>query len=531
MKSLLRMCKVSARWYSFLLGSASLLGLPSIALAQTPLTQARVETLRNRVHLIPSGRRARRARVSDLMSIGDALRTSTSARAELRFNDGSLARVGEQATFRFTPDTRNFQLSNGTVLLLIPPGQGRTTIQTPNAVTGIQGSALFVRVHCVADGFDVGQCASPVTIVGALTNNSAGAMMAFNGSGNQQQALYAGEMVIIEGDTITESLEFDLRTFYQTSGLAKGLDLDSETPPASLSDDLHDVWLEIQDALELQGNFDEYGSSEQIVVNPEIVTPAIANVTELELEGLDVVAFSGFPSFESSPAAVFHSSTPQITATTLQPARGYAPDSSPVVQSESDNTNLTAPITSSRAARRFDNNRQVVSNPSVSNASEPIARPLVVGPSADSSLSIVDSGLSNIPGDTSSVDSGLSVVNGGPSTIPDSTLSVDSSSSIVDSGLSNIPGDTSSVDSGLSVVNGGPSAIPDNTLSVDSSASIVDSGVSNIPADSLPSAERAPADSQDFGFNVEGATDSPPDDLPAGLQLEIIDSENDISGN
>lgn len=142
------MCKVSARWYSLLLGAALIFGLPSSALAQSTLTWAKVERLRNRVHLIPNNRNARLARVADVMGVGDALRTASSSRAELRFNDGSLARVGEQATFRFTPNTRNFQLSNGTVLLLIPPGRGRTTIQTPNAVTGIQGSALFVRVRC-----------------------------------------------------------------------------------------------------------------------------------------------------------------------------------------------------------------------------------------------------------------------------------------------------------------------------------------------------------------------------------------------
>ena len=145
------MCKVSARWCSLILGASVILGIPSAALAQTSLTWAKIERLRNRVHLIPSDDSARLARVADVMGVDDALRTAASARAELRFNDGSLARVGEQATFRFTPDTRNFQLSNGTVLLLIPPGRGRTTIQTPNAVTGIQGSALFVRVFCLAE--------------------------------------------------------------------------------------------------------------------------------------------------------------------------------------------------------------------------------------------------------------------------------------------------------------------------------------------------------------------------------------------
>ncbi|MEO1593069.1 MAG: FecR family protein, partial [Cyanobacteria bacterium J06632_22] len=167
-----------------------LLLLPRPVSAQVALTWARVELLQNRVQLVPQGRTARTAQVADILGIGDALRTSASSRAELRFNDGSLARIGERATFRFTPNTRNFQLSNGTVLLLVPPGRGRSTLQTPNAVTGIQGSALFVRYDAETNS----------TVIGALTDNPAGPMVAYNQDGSQQQPLASGELVIVEGN-------------------------------------------------------------------------------------------------------------------------------------------------------------------------------------------------------------------------------------------------------------------------------------------------------------------------------------------
>ncbi|MEL6327829.1 MAG: FecR family protein, partial [Cyanobacteria bacterium J06626_23] len=169
--------KRSLKHYSGLIGVLIVLGLPQAVQAQTVLTWARVEFLRNRVQLIPNGAGVRSAQIADILGIGDALRTARASRAELRFNDGSLARIGERATFRFTPNTRNFQLSNGTVLLLIPPGRGRTTIQTPNAVTGIQGSALFVRFIEETD----------TTIIGALTYNPAGPIVAYNEDGSQEQ--------------------------------------------------------------------------------------------------------------------------------------------------------------------------------------------------------------------------------------------------------------------------------------------------------------------------------------------------------
>ena len=69
------------------------------AQASVPLRRADIEQILNRVELIPRGRSARTARVSDFLSIGDALRTAAASRAELRFNDGSLGRVGQRATF------------------------------------------------------------------------------------------------------------------------------------------------------------------------------------------------------------------------------------------------------------------------------------------------------------------------------------------------------------------------------------------------------------------------------------------------
>ena len=53
------------------------------AQASVPLRRADIEQILNRVELIPRGRSARTARVSDFLSIGDALRTAAASRAEL----------------------------------------------------------------------------------------------------------------------------------------------------------------------------------------------------------------------------------------------------------------------------------------------------------------------------------------------------------------------------------------------------------------------------------------------------------------
>ncbi|MEY3298789.1 MAG: hypothetical protein RLZZ597_2049 [Cyanobacteriota bacterium] len=240
-------------------GFAWMAGSP--AQATVLLTRADIEAILNRVEIIPQGRSARMARRSDVMAVGDTLRTAAQSQAQLRFNDGSLARVGERATFQFLPNTRNFRLSNGTVLLLIPPGRGRSTIQTPSAITGIQGSAVVVR-HVESRN---------LTIVMALTNNAAGPMtVTTSGCGEAEAAsncgaeysLYAGQMALVQNGQV-QILEFDLPTFYDTSTLTVGLELNNPDSSVALGPDLNAVREETLDALSQASAF-----TDTVVLNP-----------------------------------------------------------------------------------------------------------------------------------------------------------------------------------------------------------------------------------------------------------------------
>jgi FecR protein len=183
---------------------------PSAANAETLLNRAIVQNLRNKVELLQQKQPARAAQKSDAMIPGDALRTFQRSMAELRFNDNSLARVGEQAFFRFIPNTRTMDLRNGTVLLLVQPGQGRTRVQTPNAAAGIRGSALFVRYLPDTD----------VTIVGALTNSDIEISTA---DGSQSYTMQAGQMAYVYQGKIGV-YNFDQKTFQETSPFFKDID-------------------------------------------------------------------------------------------------------------------------------------------------------------------------------------------------------------------------------------------------------------------------------------------------------------------
>ncbi len=212
--------KLALRWRSLLslttLGGTLALGLSPALAGPTPLTYATLRKVVNQVELLLKNETMRRnAQVNDRLSNGgDQIETRKSSRAELRFNDGTLAKVGELATFRFTPNTRRFDLGNGTYLFLVPPGQGNTEFHTRNAKAGVRGSALFIRYIQETD----------TTIMGALTNNPLGPMD-ITTTGGQKQDLYAGQMAVVIKNRIDRVETFDLKTFLSTSPLYREIDM------------------------------------------------------------------------------------------------------------------------------------------------------------------------------------------------------------------------------------------------------------------------------------------------------------------
>ncbi len=211
--------------------------------AQTLLTRAVVQNLRKDVQLRPSHQPVRKARVNDVLLPWDALATARQSLAELRFNDGSLARIGERAIFQFVPNTRTFDLRNGTALFLIPRGQGRTRVVTPNAAAGIRGSALFARYNQ----------AEKASFFGALTKSE---IEITNQDGTQRRVLEPGEMAIVIQDRIVDVQTFDLKTFYETSRLVAGLELTQSKGTGNSDPALDLVREETADALKKQAPVD-----------------------------------------------------------------------------------------------------------------------------------------------------------------------------------------------------------------------------------------------------------------------------------
>ena len=96
-------------------GCLSLIWCAAAVAQQNLLTRAEVYRLMNQVQFIPRGQSSRPAQLSDILTPRDALRTGNRSRVELLFNEGSLARIGSSAVFRFVPGLRRYQLPDGSI--------------------------------------------------------------------------------------------------------------------------------------------------------------------------------------------------------------------------------------------------------------------------------------------------------------------------------------------------------------------------------------------------------------------------------
>jgi acrosin len=236
------------------LGSAA---IAAPTAAEVPLTRAQLQESTNQVTLVTPTGSARPATAAACLCPGDRLSTSDGSQAEVLFNDGSLVRVGEQASLQFLPLSRRLTLHHGTVAVFVPPGQGRTVLQTPNATVGLNSSGVVVR-YVPSRG---------LTLVMALANSATGPISVTLGYSGQEIALAAGRMALVAGGSV-QVVEFDLREFYQTSSLMAGLNLADPSYLAPADEPLAALRPELWQALRQQPPF----GGQDAVLDPALIT-------------------------------------------------------------------------------------------------------------------------------------------------------------------------------------------------------------------------------------------------------------------
>jgi hypothetical protein len=189
------------------------------------------------------------------------LRTLPQARAELEFNDRSIARLGANTVFSFTPQSRDFKFEKGVLLFQVPKGQGTTRIATPAATCAIVGTT--VQLAKLGDTFRFFVLEGSMDII---KNGKT-----FN--------LKAGEFILFDDvqDEKPEILKFLVETFLNNKeNLVNGFK-HRKLPSLSLIAEVretqrgYEVVKTVDDAVDITGDPDPKTSGQEIVARPDAI--------------------------------------------------------------------------------------------------------------------------------------------------------------------------------------------------------------------------------------------------------------------
>jgi hypothetical protein len=218
---------------------------PVLAQSNQELTRAEVYKLQKLVNLLLANQPARQAQLKDAIRPLDGVQTKARSRVDLLFNEGSVLQVGANSGFRFKPGLRKMQLKNGqtvaetlfelqdgTVVAITPPGSAGTTVEIPGSgkveslvavlppppnaptnepINAKVRSGVFTVTH------------DKINNITSVANLGIGEVKVFNENGTQFKILQGGETVNIKNGVLGDVKTFDLGRFYTTTKLGAGL--------------------------------------------------------------------------------------------------------------------------------------------------------------------------------------------------------------------------------------------------------------------------------------------------------------------
>ncbi len=124
-----------------------------IARAAVPFSEATVTRLQNKVSYGEQAGDAsttRPAAVQEVVKARNFLLTESDARAELKYPDGSIVRIGQNTVFTFDADSRTLSLTKGSFIFYVPKGEGGGVIKTPSLTAAITGTVGKVSTNIIA---------------------------------------------------------------------------------------------------------------------------------------------------------------------------------------------------------------------------------------------------------------------------------------------------------------------------------------------------------------------------------------------
>ncbi len=205
----------------FLFCTGLLLAVASTLPAAT-LESAKVTVTVNKVLIAPPEQPPKPASVGDVLSGKASLETGESSRAELVFNDQTIARIGANSIFSFFRGTRELELNQGVIFMQVPKNAGGATIQTAAVTAAITGTTIAIE-YSPAGGNSKG-AVKILVLEGTLR-------VFLKSRPGESMLLEAGQMISLDPDatSLPEAQVFDIERLVSTSKL---LDKPFQTLPS-----------------------------------------------------------------------------------------------------------------------------------------------------------------------------------------------------------------------------------------------------------------------------------------------------------
>ena len=184
-----------------------LLALAATATQGAALREAQFTRVINEVKKLPDRAPPQTAAVGDKISGKTAVSTGAKSRAELKFGDGTLTRMGANSIFSLDQSARTIDLQQGTVLLQVPKQMGGARIRTAAVTAVVTGTTILVEYE--PHGF-----IKVIVLEGSLD-------LFINTKPREFRTLGAGDMIIMKPDDafIPEPVQVELERLKRTSKL------------------------------------------------------------------------------------------------------------------------------------------------------------------------------------------------------------------------------------------------------------------------------------------------------------------------
>jgi hypothetical protein len=184
--------------------------------AAAPLREGEFTRVINDVKILPVESSPLPAKPGDRITGRTAVSTGAQSRAELRFSDNTLTRLGANSVFRMDHSTRTVEVEKGVILLQVPKQMGGAKVRTAAVTAAITGTTVLLEF--TPDGF-----VKIIVVEGEVD-------VSLNERRNQFRTLAAGDMWISRTQDKTGlplPVQVDLERLKKTSKLLS----DKEFPP------------------------------------------------------------------------------------------------------------------------------------------------------------------------------------------------------------------------------------------------------------------------------------------------------------